>query len=67
MEKLARYVEKEEKIWVKLIVNVHVLEQISHVASTGAKGSRKAASSGNGSGEAFGTRFLFMPPFYHRN
>jgi hypothetical protein len=35
VEKLARYVDKEEKIGVKLIVSAHVLERISHVASTG--------------------------------
>ena len=34
--------------------------------NNGANGSRKAASSGKGSGEAFGTRVLFMPPFYHK-
>jgi hypothetical protein len=36
VEKLARYVDKEEKIWVKIIVGAHVLERISQVASTGA-------------------------------
>jgi hypothetical protein len=35
VEKLARYVDKEEKIWVKLIFSAHVLERISQVASTG--------------------------------
>jgi len=34
VEKLARYVDNEEKIWVKLIVSAHVLERISQVAST---------------------------------
>ena len=34
MEKLAPYVAKEEKIWVKLIVSAHVLERISQVAVT---------------------------------
>ena len=29
MEKLASYVDKEEKIWVKLIASAHVLERIS--------------------------------------
>ena len=29
MEKLAHYVDKEEKIWVKFIVSAHVLERIS--------------------------------------
>jgi hypothetical protein len=32
----------------------------------GANGSRNVASSGKGSDEAFGTRVLFMPPFYHK-
>jgi len=35
MEKLACYVDKEEKTWVKLIVSAHVLERISHVVRTG--------------------------------
>jgi len=35
VEKLARYVDKEEKIWVKLIVSAPLLERISQVASTG--------------------------------
>src|SRR6266568_9662537 len=34
--------------------------------NSGANGSRKVASSGKGSGEAFGTRFLFMFPLYHK-
>ena len=34
--------------------------------NSGANGSRKAASSAKGSGEAFGTRVLFMSPFYHK-
>ena len=34
MEKLARYVGKEKKIGVKLIVSAHLLERISQVAST---------------------------------
>ena len=34
MEKLARSVDKEETIGVKLIVSAHVLERISQVAST---------------------------------
>src|SRR2546422_7631902 len=34
--------------------------------NSGANGSRKFASSGKGSGEAFGTRFLFMFPLYHK-
>jgi hypothetical protein len=34
VEKLARYVDKEEKIRMKLIVSAHVLERLSHVAST---------------------------------
>src|SRR5438128_7617762 len=34
--------------------------------NSGANGSRKVASSGKGSGEAFGTRFLFMFLFYHK-
>ena len=34
MEKLARYVDKEEKTWVKLIVSAPLLERISQVAST---------------------------------
>jgi hypothetical protein len=37
VEKLARFVDKEENIGVKLIVSAHVLERISHVASTGIK------------------------------
>jgi hypothetical protein len=35
VEKLARYVDKEKKIGVKLIVSAHLLKRISHVASTG--------------------------------
>jgi len=35
--KLARFVDKEEKIGVKLIVSAHVLERISQVANTGEK------------------------------
>jgi hypothetical protein len=35
MEKLARFVDKEEKTWVKLIISAHVLERISHVVRTG--------------------------------
>ncbi len=31
MEKLARDVDKEEKMWVKLTVSAHVLERITHV------------------------------------
>jgi RNA processing factor Prp31 len=34
VEKLARYLDKEKKIGVKLIVSAHVLKRISHVAST---------------------------------
>src|SRR5260370_30226581 len=34
--------------------------------NSGAKGSRKVASSGKGWGEAFGTRVLFMFPLYHK-
>jgi len=34
VEKLARYVDKEEKIWVKLIISAHVLERISQITST---------------------------------
>jgi 5-methylcytosine-specific restriction enzyme A len=34
VEKLVRYVDKEEKIGVKLSVSAHVLERISQVAST---------------------------------
>jgi hypothetical protein len=34
VEKLASDVDKEEKIWVKLIVSAHVLERIAQVAST---------------------------------
>jgi len=34
VEKLARSVDKEEKIWVKLIVSAHLVERISQVAST---------------------------------
>jgi len=34
MEKLARSVGKEEKIWVKLIVSAQVVERIAQVAST---------------------------------
>jgi hypothetical protein len=32
VEKLARYMDKEEKIGVKLIASSHVLERISQVA-----------------------------------
>jgi hypothetical protein len=35
VEKIARYVDKEEKIWAKLIVSSDLLERISQVASTG--------------------------------
>ncbi len=38
MEKLARYVDKEEKIWMKLIVSAHLVERISQVASTALSG-----------------------------
>jgi hypothetical protein len=41
VEKLASYVDKEKKIWVKLIVSSHVLERISHVASTVSARARK--------------------------
>jgi hypothetical protein len=34
VEKLARSVAKEEKLWVKLIFSIHLLERISQVAST---------------------------------
>src|SRR6266568_2007927 len=34
--------------------------------NSGANGSRKVASAGKGLGEAFGTRFLFMLPLYHK-
>jgi len=37
VEKLASYVDKEEKIWMKLIVSAHVLERISQVVGTGVK------------------------------
>jgi hypothetical protein len=33
VEILARYVDKEEKIWIELIYITHVLERISQVAS----------------------------------
>jgi hypothetical protein len=35
VENLACYMDREEKIWVELIVSAQVLERISHVASTG--------------------------------
>jgi hypothetical protein len=35
VEKLARYLDKEKKIGVKLIVSAHLLKRISPVASTG--------------------------------
>ena len=35
MEILARYVDKEEKIWIELIYIAHVLERICQVASIG--------------------------------
>jgi hypothetical protein len=34
VEKLARYVDKEETTWVKLSVSANVLERISQAAST---------------------------------
>jgi hypothetical protein len=42
MEKLARRVDKAEKIWVKLLIVIaHVLERISHLASTRLYGGRR--------------------------
>ncbi len=34
MENLARYVDKEEKPWLELIIRAYVLEQITQVANT---------------------------------
>ncbi len=35
MENLARYVDKEEKTWVELIIRAHLSKRISQVARTG--------------------------------
>jgi len=35
VENPARYVDKEEKTWVELLIRAHLLERITQVANTG--------------------------------
>jgi hypothetical protein len=58
VEKLARYVDNEEKIWVKLIVSAHLLERIFHVASTGSRERRFSLKSTLSRAILQGTRFV---------